>query len=187
MESTLIFGFRSVRRMRVFTPPGCDTNPSQVSFQQMMVLLFLTPELPQAEKMITERFKYRQSSDRTGDHVVGRQRSYQLRQQCLLHNDFKNDFTQVPSLLAGQRFSTWGHHHYHFKEDGDLSHDRYTHINTDLSPWAYGLTSLSQKMRNSSICRCQSKESTFSLITVTPWVLVRPGIEPEPPARQTGT
>ena len=34
-------GFRSVKRMRVFdsTPPGRDTNQSQVRFQQMLVLI----------------------------------------------------------------------------------------------------------------------------------------------------
>ena len=41
--------------------------------------------------------------------------------------------------LAGQRPTNWGHHLY-----GDLSHDRQTHINTDMSPRAYGLTSLSE-------------------------------------------
>ena len=35
-----------------------------------------------AEKKVTEIFKSRQSQDRTGDLVVGRQRSYQLQQPC---------------------------------------------------------------------------------------------------------
>ena len=32
--------------------------------------------------------------------------------------------------LAGQRPTNLGHHFYHSKVDGDLSHDRHTHINT---------------------------------------------------------
>ena len=32
--------------------------------------------------------------------------------------------------LASQRPINLGHHFYHSKVDGDLSHDRHTHINT---------------------------------------------------------
>ena len=40
--------------------------------------------------------------------------------------------------LAGQRsnYSKWGHHLYHSKVDGELSHDRHTHIDTDMPPRA---------------------------------------------------
>ena len=42
MERALISGFCSVKRMRVFYPPfGRDTNPSQVSSQQTLVLIYL--------------------------------------------------------------------------------------------------------------------------------------------------
>ena len=37
------------------------------------------------------------------------------------------------------------------------------------------------------VCRCWNKGSTFSSVILRPWVLVRPGIEPWPPALQTGT
>ena len=33
----------------------------------------------------------------------------------------------VNSFLAGQRPTNWRHHLYHFKVDGDLSHDRHKH------------------------------------------------------------
>ena len=35
--------------------------------------------------------------------------------------------------LAGQRPTNWGHHLYHSKVDGDLSHDRHTHKHTYVS------------------------------------------------------
>ena len=35
--------------------------------------------------------------------------------------------------LAGQRPTNWGHHLYHSKVDGDLSHDRQIHTNTEVS------------------------------------------------------
>ena len=37
----LISGFFSVKRMRVLTPPGWDTNKSQVSYHQTLVLIYL--------------------------------------------------------------------------------------------------------------------------------------------------
>ena len=39
---------------------------------------------------------------------------------------------------------------YHSKVDGDLSHDRQIHTQTQKSPRAYGLTSLSEKTRKSN-------------------------------------
>ena len=42
MDPELIFGFCSVKRMRIFgSPPGWDTNPTQVSSQQTLVLIYL--------------------------------------------------------------------------------------------------------------------------------------------------
>ena len=52
--------------------------------------------------------------------------------------------------LAGQRPTNWGHHLYHCKMDGDLLYDRHTLVNTDMSPRANGLTSLSEKTRKSN-------------------------------------
>ena len=46
--------------------------------------------------------------------------------------------------------TTWGHHLYNSKVDGDHSHDRHKHINTDISPRAYGLTSLTEKTQKSN-------------------------------------
>ena len=40
MEPALISGFSSVKHESL-TPPGQDTNPMEVSFQQMLVLIFL--------------------------------------------------------------------------------------------------------------------------------------------------
>ena len=37
-------------------------------------------------------------------------------------------------------FIWWGHHLYRSKVDGDLLHDRHTHINTDMSLSAYSLS-----------------------------------------------
>ena len=39
IRPALISAFRSVKRMRVYDPPGPDTNPSQVSPQQKLVLV----------------------------------------------------------------------------------------------------------------------------------------------------
>ena len=52
--------------------------------------------------------------------------------------------------IAGQRPTNWGHHLYHSKVDGDLSHDRRIHTQTQKSPRANGLTSFSEKTRNSN-------------------------------------
>ena len=39
-----VSGFCSVKRIRVFDFPGRDTNPSQVSSQQTLVLIYLPPK-----------------------------------------------------------------------------------------------------------------------------------------------
>ena len=52
--------------------------------------------------------------------------------------------------LAGRRPTNWGHHLYHSKVDGGLSYDRQIHTQTQKSPRAYGLTSLSEKTRRSN-------------------------------------
>ena len=41
MEPVLIPGLRSVKQMRDFDSPRWDINPSQVSSQQMLVLIYL--------------------------------------------------------------------------------------------------------------------------------------------------
>ena len=63
------------------------TNPFQVSSQQTLELIYLPRKdgkqsYFRRRKKVTQRLKYRQSQDRTGDFVVERQRSYQLRQPC---------------------------------------------------------------------------------------------------------
>ena len=35
--------------------------------------------------------------------------------------------------LAGQRPTNWGHHFYHSQVDGDLSHDKQIHTQTQKS------------------------------------------------------
>ena len=52
--------------------------------------------------------------------------------------------------LAGQRPTNLGHHFYHCKVDGDLSHDRQIHTQTHKSPRGYGSTSFSEKTRRSN-------------------------------------
>ena len=47
--------------------------------------------------------------------------------------------------LADQRPTNWGHHLYHSKVDGDLSHNRQIHTQTQKSPRAYGLKSFFEK------------------------------------------
>ena len=42
--------------------------------------------------------------------------------------------------LTGERPTYWGHHFYHSKVEGDMSHDKHTHIKTDTSLRANGLT-----------------------------------------------
>ena len=51
--------------------------------------------------------------------------------------------------LAGQRATNWEHNLYHSKVDGDLSHDRQTHTNTEVSEGLW-LTSLFEKTRKSN-------------------------------------
>ena len=56
--------------MGSMTPPGWDTIPSWVSFQQMLLLELPTleqwkAELIKAEKKVTQIFKYWQVQDRT--------------------------------------------------------------------------------------------------------------------------
>ena len=78
MEPALISSFFSVRRMRILTPPGWDTNPPQVSSQQILVP---TPEgwkaeLAKAGKKVAQiSSNLGRAGDRTEDFVVGRQRS----------------------------------------------------------------------------------------------------------------
>ena len=69
----------------------------------------------------------------------------------------------VKSYLAGQRPTCWGHHLYHPKVDGDLSHDRHTHINTHTSSRIYGLTSLSEKTRKSNYLQMLEQREHFLL------------------------
>ena len=45
--------------------------------------------------------------------------------------------------------------------------------------WTYSLTSLSEKTRKSNHFQMLEQGSTFSSIILRPWVVVRPGIEPE--------
>ena len=59
-------------------------------------------------------------------------------------------YSSLVFSLADQRLTNWGHHLYHFKEDGDLSHHRHMHTKTLMSARAYGLTDLSKKMRKSN-------------------------------------
>ena len=55
----------------------------------------------------------------------------------------------------------------------------------ELSDGSYGLSSLSES--GLTICRCHSKGSTFSSVILRPCVLVGPDLNPQAPARQTGT
>ena len=63
---------------------------------------------------------------------------------------------------------------------GDLSHDRDTYGHTP--PRAYGLTSLSEKTQKSNHLQMLEQRQHLLLNYLRPWVLVRLGIEPEPPA-----
>ena len=77
--SVVLSGWKSL------TPPGRDTNLSQVSFQQMLVLI---TDLRRKRGKLSELLQRRshkcstldRAKDQTGDLVAGRQRSYQLRQ-----------------------------------------------------------------------------------------------------------
>ena len=67
------------------TAPGRDTNPSQVSSQQTLALIYLPRKDRKLSWLRRERRLHKYSNfgkagDRTGDLVVGRQRSYQLSQ-----------------------------------------------------------------------------------------------------------
>ena len=69
------------------TPPGRDTNPSQVSSQQTLVLNYLPWKDGQLSWLRRKRRSHKYSNlgraeDRTGDLVVEKPRSYQLRQPC---------------------------------------------------------------------------------------------------------
>ena len=73
--------------MRVFDSPwiGWDTNPSQVSSLQTLVLIYLPLKDGKLSWLRRNRRFHKYSNlgrvgDRTGDLVVERQRSYQLRQ-----------------------------------------------------------------------------------------------------------
>ena len=84
MEPVLISGFCSVKWMRVSDSPGRDTNPSQVSSQQMLVLIYL-PWNDRKLSLLRRKRSHKYSNlgkakDRTGDLVARRQRSYHLRQ-----------------------------------------------------------------------------------------------------------
>ena len=85
IEPALISDFCSIKRIRVFDSPWTGTNPSQVSSQQTLVLIYLPrkmeSELAEAGKRVAQISSILCiAEDRTGDLVVGRQRSYQLRQ-----------------------------------------------------------------------------------------------------------
>ena len=85
MELVLISGFCSIKGMRVFDSPGWDTNPLQVSSQQTLVLIYLPRKDGKLSWLRRKRRSHKFSNlgkagDRTGDLVVGKQRSYQLRQ-----------------------------------------------------------------------------------------------------------
>ena len=65
------------------TPPGQDTNPSQVSSQQMLVLIYLPRKDGKLSWLRRKRRSHKYSNlgrarIELGDLVVGRQRSYQL-------------------------------------------------------------------------------------------------------------
>ena len=70
------------------TQPERDTNPSQVSSQQTLVLIYLPRKGGKLSNLGQKRSSHKDSNlnwqgqDQTGDLMVGRQRSYQLRQPC---------------------------------------------------------------------------------------------------------
>ena len=84
MEPALISGC-SVKGMIAFDSPWTEHyNPSQVSFQLMLVLIYL-PRMDgklsqrRQKKRLHDIFKYRQRQGLNWVLVVGKQRSYQLR------------------------------------------------------------------------------------------------------------
>ena len=83
MEPALISGFCSVKKMRVFDSPGQDTNPSLVSSQQTLVLIYLPRKDGKLSWLRRKRRLHKYSNlgkaeDQTGDLVARKQRSYQL-------------------------------------------------------------------------------------------------------------
>ena len=52
-------------------------------------------------------------------------------------------------IFSRPKLMNWEHHLYQSKVDGDLSHERQIHTQTQKSPRAYGLTSFSEKTRKS--------------------------------------
>ena len=67
------------------TLPGWDTNPSQVSSQQSLVLIYLPRKDGKLSWLRRKRRSHKYSNlgkagDQTGNYVVWRERSYQLRQ-----------------------------------------------------------------------------------------------------------
>ena len=106
MEPALISGFCSVMQMRVFlTPPGRNTNPSQVSSQQMLVLIYL----PRKDGKLSQlRRKGHTNSQISGEPVWNwgpcglKAEILQLRQPCpaVLLIQFKVNFRQQRALSA---------------------------------------------------------------------------------------
>ena len=69
------------------TPPGLDTNPSQVSFQKTLVLIFLPRKDGKLSSLLRKRkshqyLKFGRAGDRTGDLVFGKEKCYQLHLLC---------------------------------------------------------------------------------------------------------
>ena len=92
----------SVNQMSVFDFPwpGRDTNPSQVSSQQMLVLIYLYLRRMESlvsldGKKITYILKSQQSWGLKWGLVGDRQRSYQLCQPCLLNSTAINYINYV--------------------------------------------------------------------------------------------
>ena len=58
--------------------------------------------------------------------------------------------------LAGQRPSNWGHHLYHSKVNGDLSHDRqiHTHTSTEVSEGLRFNVRFPKRRESLTICSC---------------------------------
>ena len=86
------------------TPPGWDTNPLQVSSQQTLVLIYLPRKDGKLSWLRRKRKLQKYSNldkagDRTGDLVVGWQRSYQL---CQPHHVSESSSLFLPSLQLPQ-------------------------------------------------------------------------------------
>ena len=134
MEPALISSFCSVKRL--LTPPGWDTNPSQISSQQTLVLIYLSrkAELAQAGKKVTQiSSNLGRAADRTGDLVAGRQRSYQLHQPCP---------PNISSLTGGKNNSKFQH--------GNIFHlvlSEYFNQTTDFTNLIFVTSSLGYSIR----------------------------------------